>query len=270
MAIRFFEKNKIDLSKGSLVTITVDDGVASNPGQEFVDLMRNRQNDNGWATTGSSDAGNTELIVEFGESHNIDCIFFVGMNWKAYTAQYWNGAAWTNFGTPIAETVNASAVKLHEFAAVDTEKIRIVITGTFVADADKVCAQIVVTQAIGSFVTQPYLERPTPSRNKKFLKALSGKGVVLRSTGGFSVRMRQDAVGEEADLALIERLNEFYEGFLLWICGGDESQFRPGVRIGYRLEDLFLVNVVNEYSPEFHRGLYRNGVDVDLIFAEVI
>jgi hypothetical protein len=270
MGIRFFEKNKIDRSLDTLVTIAVTDGVATDAGQSFVDYVRNRRNDSGWATTNSTDAANTQLDIDFGEGHEIDTIFFIGINWKAYTCQYWDGVAYQDFSTPISVSGNSDDVKVHEFNDLETSKIRIIIAGTFVADTDKVCAQIVVTQAIGTLVTQPRLKEPVVSKNRKFLKALSGKGTVLRSSGAFQVVLTQKPIVVEADLALIENLHDYYEGFLVWLCGGDESQFSPGVRVGYRREDLFLMNIITEYKPEWNGGYFKQGIDIEMSLAEVL
>ena len=64
--IIIWERNKIDLTNPNVV-ITVTDATADNDGQDFVDLMRNRRNDSGWATTQSNDAANTQLDIVMSE-----------------------------------------------------------------------------------------------------------------------------------------------------------------------------------------------------------
>lgn len=271
--IRFFKKNKIDLTLGTQVTINITDPVASDTGQGYVNYMRNRRNDSGWSTTGSSDAANTQIDVEFGDLILIDSLFFILQNWKAYTCQYWDTdlATYVDFSTPISEAANAAAVKLHEFESVETTKIRIIVTGTMVPDAEKTCAQIVCTEAIGAFTTlQPRLENVVSSRNRRSIRTLSGKSVIMRSSGAFSCSFRHPALKDNADVLLIEQLHDYYEGFLVWLCGGDESQFSPRPMIGYRLQDLMLMNIESEYTPRYRDSFYRQGAEVSLSLVEVI
>lgn len=52
--IKFFEKNKGDISNSSVV-------MTASQGDDYADLVRNRSNYNAWATSGSVDADNTSL-----------------------------------------------------------------------------------------------------------------------------------------------------------------------------------------------------------------
>lgn len=102
-----FEKNKIDLDAPGVV-ITATDSVATDPGTDFVDLLRNRRNENGWGTGGSSDAGNSTLEIVLQDEVAVTDILLVNMNFKAYTLQYWNGSAYVDFSTPINVSNNAT------------------------------------------------------------------------------------------------------------------------------------------------------------------
>jgi hypothetical protein len=267
--ILFFEKNKIDLDLGTKVTITVTDAVASDTGQSYVDYMRNRDNSSGWSTTESTDAANTTLVVAFGETHTISEVLAIGQNWKSYTIKYWNGSAWADFSTPIAETVNAEADKHHSFTPVDTDQLQIIITGTMTADDDKRCAQLIVTERIGRLNTQPSIEAIEIGKNRRTLRTLSGKAKVQRGVGAVSFTLRQNSCVNDADLLLVESLYEYHAGFLVWLCGGDTTQFRTQ-RIGYRKKDLFLVSVASEYRPTWEGGFYQHGTPIDLQLVEVI
>ena len=269
MGMKFFEKNKIDLDLGDQVTITVTDGVATNSGQDFVDNLRNRRNDSGWATTDSTDAGNTTLIVEFGDLVEFDRLIILQHNWKAYTIKRWNGSSYVDFSTPINVSGNTLINKLHEFSAVEAEKIQIVITQTMLADDDKQAAQLIVTRFIGEFVMQPKISDIRIGKNRKSLKALSGKIKVMRSSGAVDLKLQQKSVVSDADLDLLELLHDYHQGFLMWICGGNTEQFR-NQRIGYREHDFYLVNITSEYQPEWHEGFFRQGIDVEFRLAEAI
>jgi hypothetical protein len=268
MGIRFFEKNKIDLTVTS-IAITVTDPIATDAGQAFVNQLRDRRNDSGWSTTDSTDAALTEILVEFGDLLEINTLFLMQHNWKAYTVQYWNGAAYQNFPTPIAETVNALPDTIHQWTNVETTKCKIIIQGTFTPNDDKYATQIVFTQEIGEFTFQPKISDIRVGRNRKILKALSGKVKVMRSSGFTETKLDRKAVTDGADMDLIEKLHDYYNGFLVWLCGGNTAQFR-NERIGYRKKDLMLMNISSEYAPEWNGGMYRNGIDVEFKLVEVI
>lgn len=267
--ILFFEKNKIDLDLGSRVTITVTDATATDTGQTYVDYLRNRRNDSGWGTTGSNDAANTTLEVDFGELQEIDSILLIEHNLKSYTIQYWDGAAWQDFSTAINVSGNADTTKYHSFDDVETNKIKIVITGTMVTDEDKILAQLVVTQKIQQLTTQPKVSGIDVSRNRRQVKALSGRARIMRSAGAVSFSLEKDAMIDTSDLSALEALHDYYDGFLVWLCGGDSSQFRTE-RIGWRLKDLYLMAVSSEYSPQWHDGRFKQGTDIRMNLVEVI
>lgn len=264
----FFEKNKLDLDNPNVV-LTVTDSVATDNGQATVDFVRNRNNTSGWATTGSTNAANTQLDIDFVDQVDIDNIFLLQHNFKAYTIQYWNGSTYVSFSTPISETVNATADKRHSFTQVTTSKLRLIITATFVTDDDKFITQIIATQFIGQLANFPQIKNVKDGKSRRSLKMISGKVKIVRNVGAFSCTLEKNNVVSDADITLMQRLFTSFNGVLVWLSGGDESQFR-NVPIGYRLRDIFLMNLTNEYRPEFEDGHYKFGIPIDLDFVEVV
>lgn len=267
MGIKFFKKNKIDLD--FTATITITDGVADNDGQDFVNFLRNRDNFSGWSTTGSTDAANTELVAEMDGAKDIDRIFLVKHNFKNFTIQYWDedSLTWTNFSTAINVTNNTLETSYFEFNSVYTSKIKLVITGTMTPDADKFLNQLIMTEEIGTLVTQPIIQ-PKIDRTRKVTKFLSGKVFISRSVPSFEVKIKMNSVTSENDLALCETLFNSLESFLVWISGGDIAQFNNQVRVGYRLEDIYLVNIDNEYTPQYEESRWAFGVPINLGLQE--
>jgi hypothetical protein len=267
----FFEKNKIDLDSSADVTFTITDSVATGTGISFIDYVRNRHNTDGWSTTGSSDAGNTQIDLDMGEKHFITDIFLVVQNWKAYTIQYYDdgATAYKDFSTAISETVNATETKRHSFTEVECQFIRIIITKTMTANDDKFLGQLIVTKYIGQFAEGFKISELEVGKNKTVTKTQSGKVWVKRDSGAFSCRLSKDNVSTDADLVLIETLHSYYYGFIVWLCGGDISQFR-NERIGYRLKDLYLVTPTNEYEPNWDEGFYQHGINIKLDLTETI
>ena len=258
--ILFFEKNKADISNAN-VTITGSQGVG------FEDFVRNRSNNSGWVTDGSVDSDNTTLTVDFVDSHIIEDIILIDHNFKAYTIQYWTGAIYDDFSTPIAETVNTAVTTRHNFTAVTTTKLLLTITGTMVADADKYLKQFIATKDIGTFSAWPVI-KPELGRNKAKNQMLSGKVSIRERTGARRETLSIKVLSTDADLTTIENLYFANEGFLYWPCGGDESQYR-NERIGYRLEDIYLMKCENEWNPAWYQGLYQSGMKIDIKLIEV-
>jgi hypothetical protein len=266
MGIKFFKKNILDLTNLS-PAFTITDSVATDTGEDFTDLMRNRNNSSGWATTGSSDAGTTTMIVDFIETKSFDAIILIGHNFKNFTLKYWDGAAYQNFSTAIAETTNSATTTYHTFTSVSSNKLQLIINGTTTADSDKFLKQFIVTEILGTFSVEPEV-KPEFDKDRKATKFLSGKQFVAKSVGGFTCQIRMKSVNDNTDLTLVETLFNSYEGFLVWICGGTTSQFET-VRHGYRLEDIFFMDLANEYKPEFVESRWYMGLPIELKLVEV-
>ena len=269
---KFFKKNIIDLSL-TYVTMTVTDAVAYDNGQSIINFVRNRNNTSAWLTTESTDAANTEILAEFGVGRDVTDILLVKHNWKAFTIQYWNSdlLAWDDFSTPIAETANSETTSHFEFDRVETDKIKIIITGCQIVDADKELYQLIVTEKVGGGALEgwPMIKNPTHDKNKKITKMLSGKINCLESVGAFTADLEVTNWKSANDLAIVEDIYFRREGVLMWLCGGDESQFTYAAQ-GYRKEDIYFVRPTNNYEPEWAKGIYTSGLKIQMKFAEAI
>lgn len=268
--IRFFKKNIIDISNDE-VTLTVTDAIAFDTGQGVVDYIRNRNNNSAWVTTNSTDAANTQLDVEWLTGRDVTSLILVKHNFKAFTIQYWDGAAFQDFSIPINQSSNSAETSIFEFNSVSTHKIRIIITGCQVVDDDKHLYQLIVSEKLGTGILDgwPVIQAPTHDTNKKQTKMLSGKIFLLESLGSFSCTLNVDFWRSANDLSIVEDVYFRREGVLLWLCGGDETQFNY-TAIGYRLEDLYLVRPVNNYDPEWVKGVYSSGLKISMQLAEAI
>lgn len=262
--IRFWEMNKIDLLRTD-ITITATDAVATSTGQSLVNRVRNRDNNSAWLTTDSTDAANTEFLIEMGTSITIDTAIIVGHNLEDYTLDYWNGSAYVNFITKSGDTLSTTH---HVFTEINTTKVKLTITGCQVVDADKVIKQLVLTKVVGQLNAYPVIKKPVVSRNKIKTRMLSGKLNMVESIESFSCSLSIKALSNTNDMEILENLYFSVRPFIVSLSGMDDSQFRSALR-GYRNEDLFVMKTVNEYTPEWLNGVYINQkVKVDL--SEVI
>lgn len=260
--IMFFKKNKGDYGLPN-VSATASQGSA------YAIYALNRSNNSAWVTTGSVDADNTTWTVDFGDPKRVDRIFLLKHNFKSFTVKYWNGSTWAAFSPAINVSGNTAESNIYSVASVSTTKIQVQITGTQTADRDKYLYQFVATELIGQLAGWPVVKNPIISRNRRKNQMLSGKLNVAENVGAFSCELTVSEWKSDADMTIVESLFDSNDGFLVWLCGGDESQF-SSVRQGYRFEDLPLVKCENEYKPEFVRGMYQRGLNVSLKLAEVV
>jgi len=271
--IQFFNKNKCDLEfVGTSITIT--DAVAFNTGQAFINYLRDRKNYTAWMTTDSTDAAGTVIDINYGDFKDIDSIFLLGHNLKDYKIEYWTGLVWSLVtlaidNTTVAPTNDTNSSSFYYINSVNTDKIKITINGTQIADADKRIQQLITTTRIGKIAGWPVIKRPTVDTNKKTSTMLSGKKHVVESLEAFSCSLDVRNWNSQADLDIIEEIYFKRAGVLLWLNSDRPDQFAMELR-GYRKEDLFLVRPSDAYSPEFVAGLYKTGVKQSISLVEVI
>lgn len=248
--------------------MTVTDATASNNGQEFLNFTRNRNNESAWFTTGSNDAANTQIDIDLGVSIAFDRFFLVSHNLKSYTVQYYDGSTYVDFSTPISETTNSLSTNEYIFDSIEAQYIRIVITGTQVADSDKEIKQIIVTNSIGQLMGWPQVRKATYDLNKSTVALLSGKNYVSRQRGGFSFEIRVSNYNIDSDIEILEQIYFSPNSVLVWINAGDSSQFSR-THVGYRPQDIFLMTTRDEFEAEFYKYLYQAGLKFRMQLVEV-
>lgn len=266
--IIFFEKNKVDLEKVS-VLFSVTDAIAVNDGAAYLNNMRDRKNYTAWMTTESTDAANTVIDIDLGDTVALDTIILVGHNLKSYTLQYLSGFSYIDFSTPINPTNDTKNTSHYDFSQINTNNLRLTILGTKVANVDKQIRQFIATVKVGQLEGWPKITKPTISTNKQKTKMLSGKMRVVESLDSFACTLSVDCWKIQADIDIISAVYERREGVLIWINAGSEDQFSMDIR-GYRPEDIYLVRPLDDWQPEFYRGIYSLGLKTSVDLAEVI
>ncbi|OFZ54979.1 MAG: hypothetical protein A2428_03135 [Bdellovibrionales bacterium RIFOXYC1_FULL_54_43] len=259
-----FKKNICDYGNSEVV-------LSASAAGEFVNYLRDRSNRTGWMTTGSSDAEQVTLTADFGDTRDFDSLLLVKQNFKSYSAQYEDPVTeqMVDFSTPINVLNNQDEVAYHHFQKVASKKLEIKINGTMIPNSEKRMCQLIATELRGQFQAWPVIKDPTHSRNRTKTKMLSGKQSVRENVGGTSFKLKVKILKNQADIDLVESMYDSSEGFLVWPCGGDSSQFISSIK-GYRKEDIFLMKCENEYESERYGGFYQSGIELGMNLAEVV
>lgn len=106
-----------------------------------------RDPDSQWVTSGANDdATEASVEVEFFEDgvsveRDIDRLLLINHNFKNWVAEYWNGSAWV---TLTSEAADAASTTLKSFGQVSTTKVRVRVTETQVADAEKTLGELII------------------------------------------------------------------------------------------------------------------------------
>ena len=128
-------------------------------------------------------------------------------------------------------------------------------------------AQFIGTQDLGQLEGYPVVSNNRFDQNLSINKAASGRQMITKNVGGYSMRLSVAIWNIAADLALVQSLYDQFSGFLIWVNAGEESQFSNPVR-GFRFEDIYFVKPTNSFSPVKYKGLYTAGYRIDIDVAE--
>lgn len=268
--MKFFRKNFADIDYDGVL-------IEASTGVSLRNVVRDRRRYGKWESVGSSDATTEYLIVYFDEAKTIDRLILVGHNFKAFTAQYYDGSAWQDFSSvvtkegshaTISETDNEKTTSYYEFSSVSAERVKVTITATQTADAEKSLRELIVTEEIGTFEGWPTFE-PSFDYNQIEKKSGRGRSKYTLFDESFSCRLVFKGYQKEDDHALVQTLWQGMKEFLIYPCGGDASQFNFQ-EMGNRLEDIFLVWFTESLSPTYTMGVYSLGLNYDVRLGEVV
>ena len=265
--IRFFGIPPSDYSNQN-VSFTVSDPLADSDGQDIVNFLRNRNLTSSWLTTGSLDANETELLVDFIDSHALTSLFLVKHNLKSFKLEFFDGAALREFDNV---TDNTKETTEHVFPdGANVVYIKLTIFGTMIPDADKRITQFLASIQIGQLEGWPEISGMTHTTGMKVSTMLSGKSAISNSVGGTSFDLKVKVEESQADVDLFESLYYMHKrGVMVYVGGGNDSQFRIRVK-GYRLEDFYIMKPVKDYRADLYKSLYESGPKIDIKLREVI
>jgi hypothetical protein len=273
---KFFDRNQA-------LAIDGTEAVGST-GNTTVDLALDRNPNTFWRSVGSADITTETITITFPSATTITRILLLDHNFKGFNIQYDLASVWTHFTSVVGldgalanltETAFADSSAYYEVASVSTTGIRIQVTTTQVANAEKFLCQFIATTELGTLQGFPMVDESAITRTERVNKTISGKVIsqksapVFRSTINFSTYPVNSTYSVDLDLMLT--LFERDTNFLIWLCGGrrGSSYFRYTIP-GFRLKDCFEVQTVGDFSPTYYSSVYTNPVDLTMSFEEAV
>ena len=268
--VKFFDKNKALFRDGNTVNATSNEDAA----KFIIDVSRYTR----WESVGSNDITTETLTINFNGTQDIDRLIFTGHNFKNYTVTYNGTTEFTNVSgldgalvAGISEADYDKGTSYYSFDSALINSITITINTTQTVDVDKFLVQFIATKELRTLAGFPRVQNVQHNRNIKGSQVISGKNVIQKGYETTSFRMNFKTYPIQADIDLIESLHEREDSFLVWLCGGryGVEHFRISQR-GWRLEDVYNMQISNVYRTSYEKGIYQNGVNTTPYFVEVV
>lgn len=272
--VKFFARSKC--------LVNDDTTINASTGQASADRCIDRNPITYWRSVGSNDLITEELEIVFMEDQTFDRIFLQDHNFKSYNIQYYSGGTYVHFAnvsgldgslSNITQTVYSKDTSYYEFDEVTASKIRIQILTTQTANEQKYLSQVIVTSELGTLQGYPEIKGAELNRQIKANKMLSGRVLADKSDEVFEVDLdfKNYPASLEDDIDLMFSLHDMDATFLIWLCGGryGSNYFRQQMR-GYRLRDIYPVQMIASVKPIYSNNVFVNTVNLGVQFKEAV
>lgn len=233
-----------------------------------------------WRSVASTDSMTETLEITFVADQTFNRIFLQDHNFKAFEIEYFSSGMYNSFTnvvgingslSGISETTFSQDTSYYEFTEVTASKIRISIDTTQIPNQEKYLNQVIVCSELGTLQGYPEIKGLELNRQLRTEKMLSGRVLNLKSDEVFKVQLDfkdyPNSLGEDIDLLFT--LQDSEESFLIWLCGGKfgTNFFRHTLR-GYRLRDIYPVQLISPLKPIYSDNVYINGLNLSVQFQE--
>lgn len=228
--MRFINRNQVELF--SAITVSSGDALKA--------YLYDRDRGTRWISTGSTDGTTETITIEWAAAKLIDKIVVCGHNLKQFTAQYWNGAAYVDFSTPINETTNAAINNLFTFTQVSTLKIQLTATKTHVVDAQKYIGELIAGAEYFNTIDKCGYDSENPQivyKQTEHEKSNGGSLLVIEATSGKYRNAYGYASLPKSYVDLIMALKALHQSFWfipdttdlskMYFCNMIDAQFKP-------------------------------------------
>jgi hypothetical protein len=163
----------------------------------------------------------------------------------------------------------SSSTTYFAFDSTRVKNLIIETTTTQIANQEKFLKVLLGTNEIGTLDLYPAVA-PVFNRNIRRYTALSGKSIIQKNFESINIQMDFAGYPGQADMTIIEALQDSDEDFVIWLCGGREGTdyFRYLLK-GWKIDDLYLGNIINSLPLSYTNNIYINPYNTRLTFAEV-
>ncbi|MCP4178083.1 MAG: hypothetical protein GY756_09975 [bacterium] len=254
--ITFFDRNKINKNSTFDFT-TVDEDTAF--------LLYDNKNSPQLSSVGSADGVTEVLKVELDATREIDTIAVLNHNFKTGQLLYsLDDITYSPFPTPIAWVNNTDTNNVYSFSAFSVAYLALSITHTIDTGQKKV-GEFRALTSLGSVESNPIGDgggNPSFEQKANTLSTADGGKLKILFGQKFNAKLKF-RLASENDYTLFYSLSQRNDPFYVYPCGGVDNS-----PIGYRIEDMYLVNYLNSFKYKLRNGLF-SGVDIDVHLAEV-
>jgi hypothetical protein len=264
---QIFTKNYFDsCDENAPSRLTVNYGNASKA------YLYDRDKDSKWLTSGAnSDLTTVSIQVDFYErgqavSRTIDRLIILNHNWKNFIVYYWDGAAWQTWST---QTNVADANTIISLASQTTAKIKVEITATQSADAEKYAGELMACAAqITAFTNvaggDAEMAVYKPKYRERSQETIFGDGGLYKSTNFWTPNRSQRY---EARVGWKYLATSVRNTLLTIKQSGEPFLWRP--ESVNRPDEIFLCRWSSPFEEDYS-SLYKSaGLDIDAVFKEV-
>lgn len=253
--VKFFDQNFINGDVDYTFTTATESNAS---------FLYDRNRNTKLTSIGSSDSSNEDWVFDFGVAKTFNRIIIDNHNIKSGSIQYWNGSSYVDFSTAISWSANAVTTNYFEFTSVDATKIRLRMSTTMVANAQKFVGELLVCLELGEVSENPSSYDPSFQENSRIHRTQSAGNVFVFFGSKFTCELKFDHA-TEADVTLFYALKNLGRPFFVYLCGGQTS-FND---VGWRIHDFYLVNYTNEFAPAPKTNILNLGTSIKLELEEV-
>lgn len=258
--IRFFD---IDYAfKAFEGTISASSGVPENAFDQSVKTF--------WQSIGENTDGNAIYIErDFQATRSINRIFLRQSNVLDVSFEYWNGSAYV--ALPILTTTTSAdgLNKLFEFAAVSTQKIKLLGSTTVVPNQEKKIYDAYYFTELGQLTNPPAEIKSAYVTDQIKHQMDNAKYFIARRGSRWEIELGFNVHVTQADITLIEMLAQRTSEFFIWLNNGNETDFSYKFS-PFKFEDLIKVSPDGKFTPEFYKNLFFSGVSFGIKLLEVV
>ena len=156
-----------------------------------------------------------------------------------------------------------------EFDDIEVTQLRIDANTTQVADQEKCIGSVILTNEIGSFETYPKTGAVRVSRNFKRKQTIGGRYIVQKGYETVKINLQFKYNNSQNDVDLLDDLLCREYPFYVWLCGGEYEAFAVELR-GWRLQDMYLVQVDKDYFNGYYKDIWTAGATSKISLVEAI